>query len=192
MATPQNHRPRFATTPHSVELVPMRLYEPSVLDQIVLALISEQPRHGFAICKELDHDPSLAAVLHVRRPLVYRSIKSLADNRLIKETKTEPGDQGSERVVFSATALGKKTSTSWLDSIVKHPRDARIELLAKFVLRNRRGLKNRALAKRQRSAFAQQSLQLQSEANSASSNVRLVSLWRVETINAMIRLLDAV
>jgi len=170
----------------------MRLYEPSVLDQIVLALIAEQPRHGFAVYKELNHDPSLSAVLHVRRPLVYRSMGCLTEARMIKETKTEPGDQGSARVVFSTTPLGSKTSSKWLESIVEHPRDARIELLAKFVLRDRRGLKNRALAKRQRSVFARQSDVLLRESQKATDNVRLVSLWRLETINAMIRLLDAV
>ena len=163
-----------------------------MLDQIVLALITERPCHGFAVSKELETDPSLSAVIRARRPLVYRSINSLVDAKLIRETKTEPGDQGSPRVVYAATAIGKSTTTKWLNDTVDHPRDARIELLAKFVLRDRRGLKNRALAKRQRSAFAQQSKALLRESQKATDNVRLVSLWRLETINAMIRLLDAV
>jgi len=170
----------------------MRLYELSVLDQIVLALMGEKPSHGFAVSKELETDPSLSAVIRARRPLVYRSINSLVGAKLIRETKTEPGDQGSPRVIYAATATGKSTTTKWLNDTVDHPRDARIELLAKFVLRNRRNLKNQQLAKRQRKLFERQAANLQEAANSATDDVRLVALWRVETINAMISLLEAV
>ena len=170
----------------------MRLYEPSVLDQIVLALIGEKPRHGFAVSKELETDPSLSAVIRARRPLVYRSINSLVDAKLIRETKTEPGDQGSPRVIYAATATGKSTTAKWLNDTVDHPRDARIELLAKFVLRNRRAMNSKQLATRQRKLFERQAANLQVAANSATDDVRLVALWRVENINAMIRLLDVV
>ena len=170
----------------------MRLYEPSVLDQIVLAIIGEKPQHGFAISKELERDASLAAVIRIRRPLVYRSIKCLLDAKLIRESKVEPGDQGSQRVVYTVTTFGKDASTSWLNAAVDHPRDARIELLAKFVLRSRRNLKNQQLASKQKKIFRSQASKLQIAANSATDDARLVSLWRVENINAMIRLLDAV
>ena len=170
----------------------MRLYEPSVLDQIVLALIGEKPRHGFAVSKELETDPSLSAVIRAPRPLVYRSINSLVDARLIRETKTEPGDQGSQRVIYATTATGKSTTSTWFNDTVDHPRDARIELLAKFVLRSRRNLKNQQLAKRQKKLFERQAAKLQASANSATDAVRLVSIWRIENINAMIRLLDVV
>ena len=170
----------------------MRLYEPSVLDQIVLAIIGEKPRHGFAVSKELERDPSLSAVIRIRRPLVYRSINCLLSAKLIRETKVEPGDQGSQRVVYTVTASGKLASTKWLNEVVEHPRDARIELLAKFVLRSRRNLKNQQLAKRQKKLFERQAAKLRASANSATDDVRLVALWRVENINAMIRLLDVV
>lgn len=170
----------------------MRLYEPSVLDQIVLAIIGEKPRHGFAVSKELERDPSLSAVIRIRRPLVYRSINCLLDANLIRETKTEPGDQGSQRVIYATTATGKSTTSTWFNDTVDHPRDARIELLAKFVLRSRRNLKNQQLAKRQKKLFERQATKLQASANSATDDVRLVALWRVENINAMIRLLDVV
>lgn len=77
----------------------MRLYSPSVLDHLVLSLIDEHPAHGFAIAKLLINDDSLAAVMRVRRPLVYRSLNALNDAGLIRASKTEAGDQGSERTV---------------------------------------------------------------------------------------------
>ena len=90
------------------------------------------------------------------------------------------------------TASGKLAGTTWLNEVVEHPRDARIELLAKFVLRSRRNLKNQQLAKRQKKLFERQAAKLQASANSATDDVRLVSIWRIENINAMIRLLDVV
>ena len=131
-------------------------------------------------------------MIRAPRPLVYRSINSLVDARLIRETKTEPGDQGSQRVIYATTATGKSTTSTWFNDTVDHPRDARIELLAKFVLRSRRNLKNQQLAKRQKKLFERQATKLQASANSATDDVRLVALWRVENINAMIRLLDVV
>ena len=170
----------------------MRLYTPSVLDHIVLTLVCEKPLHGFAISKELDTDESLVAVMKVRRPLVYRSINSLEAAGLIKPTKTEAGVQGSERTVYSPTARGKTTSTEWLESIVEHPRDARIELLAKFVLRGRSNMSNTRLAKRQRDLFSTFAKDFKVRERSADPNTKLVARWRYESINAMIRLLDSV
>ena len=170
----------------------MRLYTPSVLDYVVLRLVCEKPQHGFAISKELDADESLVTVMKVRRPLVYRSINSLEAAGLIRPSKTEAGDQGSERTVYSPTARGKATSAEWLESIVEHPRDARIELLAKFVLRGRANLSNKGLAKRQRDLFSVFAQELKTKEKVAEPNTKLVARWRYESIHAMIRLLDSV
>jgi hypothetical protein len=53
-------------------------------------------------------------------------------------------------------------------------------------------MKSKQLAIRQRKLFERQAANLQVAANSATDDVRLVALWRVENINAMIRLLDVV
>ena len=170
----------------------MRLYEPSSLDQTVLALIIEQPRHGFALHKELDSDESLSSVMRVRRPLVYRSINSLLEAKLIRPSKVEPGDQGSARTVYTATASGKRANQQWLNEVVTHPRDARIELLCKFVLRSRQGLSNTILARRQREAFSKIAIDLKKSAKQPNVGAQLVAHWRYETVNAMVRVLQSV
>jgi PadR family transcriptional regulator AphA len=159
---------------------------------MVLALLCEKPQHGFAIAKELNADESLVTVMKVRRPLVYRSINSLETAGLIRQSKTEAGDQGSERTVYSPTARGKATSAEWLESIVEHPRDARIELLAKFVLRSRTNMSNKGLAKRQRDIFSVFAQEFKAKEKVAEPNTKLVARWRYESIHAMIRLLDSV
>ena len=112
----------------------------------VLALIVEEPQHGFAIAKTLAEDEQLAQVITLSRPLVYRSLSTLVTRGLIRATRTEPGKQGRERTVYRATAAGSRVNREWLSSVVDHPRDARVDLLAKFVLRERRGLDNATLA----------------------------------------------
>ncbi|MEO5974000.1 MAG: PadR family transcriptional regulator [Ilumatobacteraceae bacterium] len=170
----------------------MRLYEPSLLDQIVLSLIAEQPRHGFAVSKELQQDPSLNEIIKIRRPLVYRSVNTLVAAGMIRESKIEPGDQGSPRTVYAATASGKRLNDEWLRSTVELPRDARLELLAKFALRNRRGLSNHSLAKRQCRKFQILANKLAAATTQASPDAQLVALWKIETVSAMIRLLQTV
>jgi len=163
-----------------------------VLDHVVLRLVCENPQHGFAISKELDADESLATVMKVRRSLVYRSINSLEAAGFIRPSKTEAGVQGSERTVYSPTTRGRMTSAKWLESIVEHPRDARIELLAKFVLRSRANLSNKGLAKRQRDLFSVFAQEFKAKEKAAVPSTKLVARWKYESIHAMIRLLDSV
>jgi len=174
------------------KIVTVRLYTPSVLDHVVLTLVCEKPKHGFAISKELDADESLVTVMKIRRPLVYRSINSLEAAGLIRPSKTEAGAQGSERTVYSPTARGKATSAEWLESIVEHPRDARIELLVKFALRSRANMPNEDLAKRQRDLFSVFAQEFKAKEKVADPNTKLVARWRYESIHAMMRLLDSV
>lgn len=179
-------------TPDGPRLVTVRLYSPSVLDHLVLSLIDEQPAHGFAIAKLLNNDDSLAAVMRVRRPLVYRSLNALNDAGLIRASKTEAGDQGSERTVYRTTARGAREVTEWLDGVVAHPRDARIELLAKFVCRSRRGLSNIELARHQREVFENIARQFDAGVDSTTGAARLVAMWRHESVSSMIALLERI
>src|SRR3954449_6295285 len=110
----------------------------SLTDWIVLAVIAEEPRHGFSVARELAPDAALGQVWTVRRPLVYRSLEYLAADRSIKARRTEPGTQGPHRTVYGATRAGRNRLASWLLEPVDHPRDVRSELLVKFVLRARR------------------------------------------------------
>jgi len=75
-----------------------------------------------------------------------------------------------------------------LNSIVTHPRDARLELHAKFALRARRNMTNRRLAGQQRRHFESFATSL-SGTEPLTPTAELVRKWRYESINAMIGLL---
>ena len=167
----------------------MRLNDPSLIDQVVLALLVEEPRHGFGIAAEIARDEALSMAISVRRPLVYRALNDLEAARLIEPARTETGKRGAPRTIYRATNDGKKHATAWLEAVVTHPRDARIELLAKFALRSRRGLSNRRLAARQRKHFEPIAASLRQKTTAISPTADLVRKWRHESINAMIGLL---
>ena len=165
----------------------MRLND-SLADHVVLALVAEGPQHGFAIAKTLADDEQLAQVITLSRPLVYRSLATLSNLGLIRTVRTEPGTHGRDRTVFRATAQGVRENTAWLSSVVAHPRDARVDLLAKFVLRARRGLSNTTLAKRQLATF--KPLEKRLRGRTSASDV--VSLWRRESLDATMRVLRSI
>ncbi|HEY7824307.1 MAG TPA: PadR family transcriptional regulator, partial [Acidimicrobiia bacterium] len=56
--------------------------ELSVTEYAVLGILAEAPSHGFAVAKELDANTEVGRILTVRRPLVYRALDRLVDQRL--------------------------------------------------------------------------------------------------------------
>lgn len=175
---------------HSATLiVTMRLNDLSLTDQVVLALIVEGSRHGFGIASEIAQDEALSMAISVRRPLVYRALNDLETARLIEPARTEIGKRGAPRTIYRATKGGIRHTTEWLETVVIHPRDARLELLAKFALRARRGMSNRQFAATQRRHFEPIAAALRATVKGTSPTADLVRTWRYESINAMIGLL---
>jgi PadR family transcriptional regulator AphA len=164
----------------------------SLTDWIVLAVIAEEPRHGFSVARELAPEAPIGQVWTVRRPLVYRAIENLAAEGLIEATHTEPGAQGPHRTVYRATRAGKARLTRWLGEPVEHPREVRSELLTKFVLRARRGEQLTPLARRQLELFAPVTDGLTRAARGATGADRVVARWRLESTRAITRTLEAV
>jgi PadR family transcriptional regulator AphA len=167
----------------------MRLNELALLDQVVLAVLDESPQHGFGVAKTLANDEALAMAIAVRRPLIYRSIATLEAASLISPVRTEDGQRGAPRTIYRATPVGRRITRQWLEAVVTHPRDARLELLAKFALRARRDMSNRALAARQRQQFEPMARALRTPRADHHSTADLVRRWRYESLNAMVRLL---
>ena len=170
-------------------IVSMRLNDLALLDQVVLALLDEEPQHGFSVAKALADDEALAMAITVRRPLIYRSIDALAEAGLITAVRIEAGQRGAPRTIYRATPRGRQLTRTWLNAVVPHPRDARLALLAKFALRARRGMSNRALAATQRQRFEPMAAALRDTRDELNPTADLVRRWRYESLNAMVGLL---
>ncbi len=117
---------------------------------VVLAVVEEEPAHGFALSRLLAPDSDLGRIVTLRRPQVYRAIDRLADGGLIEPVAVEPGDAGPKRTIFTITDLGRGALTAWLDRPVEHVRDLRVELLIKLRLLERAGRSPEALLAAQR------------------------------------------
>ncbi|MGI9596526.1 MAG: PadR family transcriptional regulator [Acidimicrobiales bacterium] len=125
----------------------------SLNEWVVLALLAEEPAHGFALARELAADSDLGRILTVRRPLVYRALDRLAAADLAEPTQVERGDAGPNRTVFRTTPSGSTDLERWLATPVTHVRELRVEFLLKLRLLERRGRTSRHLISAQRSAL---------------------------------------
>jgi DNA-binding PadR family transcriptional regulator len=164
----------------------------SLTELVVLGVIAEEPRHGFAVARELTPDSTLGQVWTVRRPLVYRAVDRLHDLGLVSPARTEPGDQGPNRTVFVATRSGRARLRRWLAEPVAHPRDARTELLAKFLLLARVGAPLTPLAEAQLARFLPVAAGLQRAVDASAGAERLVALARLGAVQSTNQLLRAV
>src|SRR4051794_24488634 len=164
----------------------------TLTDWVVVALVAEAPCHGFAVAKELVPGAPLGEAWTVRRPLVYRALDHLRDGGLVEPVRREAGAQGPDRTVYRATRSGKARLRRWLDDPVEHPREVRTELLVKLMLRSRLDLPLAPVAQRQLDQFAVITDGLEHRARAAHGADRVVARWRVESIGAIRRTLEAI
>jgi PadR family transcriptional regulator AphA len=154
----------------------------------VLAVISQQPTHGFAVAQLTTPDGDLGRVWQIPRPVIYRAIGRLAEAGLIAPQGTEPG-QGPQRTIYAATGEGRRAVGAWLDTPVEHVRDIRSQLLLKLALLHRRGQDATALIQRQRDVLAPIASAIDSDTPEDSFDAILLA-WRRASAAAAIAFLD--
>lgn len=164
----------------------------SLAEWIVLALIAEQPQHGFAVAGLTAPDGPVGQAWHVPRPIVYRAITTLTELGLTVPATTEQGGRGPQRIVVAATAVGDAAARRWLRRPVEHLRDTRSELLVKLALLDRRGWSAGPLIAAQRKIFTRREEELRAQLHGTSGFEQLVLTWRRESARAALRFLDEV
>lgn len=125
----------------------------TLTEWVVLGLLAEVPRHGFALADLLRPGGEVGRVWSASRPLTYRAIVQLAADGMIETVRTEAG-RGPNRTVHRATRAGRAVLASWVHRPVAHLRDVRTELLVKLLLLERAGRSTDALLQAQRRSFA--------------------------------------
>ena len=106
---------------------------------VVLAIVAERPRHGWAVHRELAPGSDIGRAWSLSRQLTYRAITNLEKEGLVRRAARQSGE-GADRVILSPTPGGRRHVRKWLDEPVAHIRDVRTELLVKLMLRERAGL----------------------------------------------------
>jgi len=156
----------------------------------VLALLAEEPSHGFAIARVMAPAGEVGRVWAVRRPLVYRAAETLTRMDLVRPTGTEASRAGPQRTVLAATPAGKRAVTRWLKTPVEHVRDGRSLLMLKLLFLARRGADATPLLTAQRDVFAVHAARLARAADAAEGFERALALWRLETTTAAARFVE--
>ena len=151
---------------------------------VVLALVVEQPRHGWALQRELAPGSTLGRAWTLSRQLVYRAIDNLEQEGLVRRSRPVEGE-GADKVVLSPTAAGRRRTKVWLSEPVGHVRDVRTELLVKLILRERAGLDNRGFVGLQHDRLAPVLGLLSSNKSNDP-----VDRWRAESARATMRFLE--
>jgi DNA-binding PadR family transcriptional regulator len=166
--------------------------ELSLTDWLVLGVLCEEPRHGFAVSRELDASSELGRIWTVRRPLVYRALEHLVALGLVEPRAIEPGAQGPHRTVVAPTRAGRARLRGWLRQPVAHPRDVRTVLLAKLALLVRRGDPLTPLAVAQLDAFDGILEGLEHRRRRSTGVDRLATHWRASANRAIASFLETV
>jgi DNA-binding PadR family transcriptional regulator len=155
----------------------------------VLGVVAEEPTHGWAVTRDLDASGALGRVWTVPRPLVYRSLTTLASKGLIEDCGEAPGARGPRRTIVRATPRGRAALRRWLERPVDHVRDVRSEFLVKLALLDRAGRPNAELVRRQREQLAPVFAALRKRTHSDGFDDVLAD-WRRESALAVRRFLD--
>ena len=154
----------------------------TLADHVCLALVAEEPKHGWAIVKLLAPDGDVGHVWALSRPLTYRSIARLHDGGFVRQI-----DSGRRRDL-RVTAAGRRATDDWLAQPVAHLRDLRTEFLVKTRLIERRGDTTAELARRQLDTLAPVIDALTAAEVDVSTTP--VELWRQESALAARRFLQ--
>lgn len=168
----------------------MDLPDLPLTEWIVLSLLAERPRHGFAVVTLTSTGGEVGQYWHVSQPMVYRSIARLTEREYIESVGMEESERGPQRTVYGVLAGVDDMVMRWLDEPVRHLRDVRADLMVKLVLRERRGVPPASLVRRQRVVFTDIEASLERRHRTDDDFNRAYSEWRLDHARSALRLLD--
>lgn len=163
----------------------------SVPEWLVLAIVSQQPLHGFAVAQLTAADGEFGRVWHIPKAVIYRAIGRLLDTGLIEPEGTEPG-RGPQRTVYRATPAGRAAARRWLRSPVHHVRDIRSQLLLKLALLDRADDDSAELLSRQREVIEPIVRAIEATSAPGGGFDAILLAWRKANAMAALDFLDAV
>jgi DNA-binding PadR family transcriptional regulator len=163
----------------------------SLPEWLVLAVVSQQPMHGFAVAQMTTHAGELGRVWQIPKAVIYRAIGRLLDVGLIEPEGTQPG-LGPQRTVYSATPEGREAAQRWLHTPVRHVRDIRSHLLLKLALLDRAGDDPAGLLHRQREVLEPIARAIEARHAECGGFDATLLAWRRATAKAALDFLDAV
>ena len=163
----------------------------SLAEWTVLALLREQPAHGFALAQFTAPAGELGRIWRIPRPVVYRSLGRLVEVGLIRPDSVEPG-LGPQRTIYAVTPQGRQDVEDWLGTPVEHVRDIRSHLLIKLALLYRAGWDPADLLRRQRAVLDPIAQAIEAQRAEVDGFDAVLLAWRRATAAAALGFLDDV
>jgi PadR family transcriptional regulator AphA len=157
----------------------------------VLALLAEQPAHGWALATALAPEGEIGSVWSLGRPLVYRSLEILDKRGLIEPAGLEASVRGPKRTVFQVTAKGRDEVARWLAEPVQLVHEIRSLLLLKLVFGERLGADLAPMLDAERALLAERAEALEARVEESAGAERVLSRFRLETARAALRFVEA-
>jgi DNA-binding PadR family transcriptional regulator len=157
----------------------------------VLALLAEQPGHGWALARQMTRTGEIGAVWSLGRPLVYRALEVLEQRGLIEAVGHEPGLRGPNRTIFRATANGREALGHWLAEPVEHVREVRSLFLLKLILIDRAAMDPEPLLEAQRAAVIPAVETLETRLATAPTGEQILVRYRIESTRAVVHFIDS-
>ena len=170
---------------------PASLPEMSLPEWLVLAILSQQPAHGFAVAQLTASGGELGRVWQIPKAVVYRAIGRLLEAGLIVPEGTEPG-LGPQRTVYAASDDGRGAAVRWLHEPVEHVREIRSELLLKLALLNRAGEDSADLLAAQRAVLEPLVGAIESRRAVSQGFDATLLAWRRATAVAALEFIDII
>ena len=163
----------------------------SLPEWLVLAILSQQPMHGFAVAQLTAAGGELGRVWQIPKAVIYRAIGRLLDADLVVPRSTEQG-LGPQRTIYAATPEGSEAARRWLHTPVQHVRDIRSNLLLKLALLDRVGGDPTDLLRSQRAVLEPIAEAIEDQrAQSGGFDATLLA-WRRATAVAALDFLDTI
>lgn len=97
----------------------------------MLALLRENPEHGYGLHRRLKDDALLSRVWTIRQSQVYFLLSKLVRRRWVRRHRSA-GGQGPPRTEFEITPAGRAALRRWMKTPVRAPRELRAAFAAKL------------------------------------------------------------
>lgn len=107
-----------------------RNVQPLSVEFILLGVLIQKPMHGYELYKYLNTDGVLNQIWNIKQSLLYAMLDKLEEMGLIRAELLNTGTLPVKRE-FHITGKGESLFWEWVNTPVSHPRDMRVEFLAK-------------------------------------------------------------
>lgn len=101
------------------------------LENILLGLLREQPRHGYALFKRVESSPELSRIWHIKRSKLYYLLERLEEKGYLSSHLERVPSQP-DRKMYTITEEGEQAFEAWVRSPVKSGRHMRIAFLSRL------------------------------------------------------------